>query len=143
MHRFVSVNLILQLDNRMGISLLEGIKEQSLKLHYSRPSSQMALCKASDTNPRFVVDKALRSCCAHTVNSFKVAPCNTATWKIAEACGYTLRHHTEACGGRPFWLNPCRSALGVSLPHPSPLPASPSAAPPSKNTMRQISVYSA
>lgn len=43
-----------------------------------------------------------------------------ATRRRSEACGYTRLHLTEASGGRPFWLNPRRSALGVSLPHPPP-----------------------
>lgn len=53
------------------------------------------------------------------LNCFYVTAFTAATWKIAEACGYTLVHLTVICGRRPFWLNPCRCALGVSLPHPS------------------------
>ena len=49
----------------------------------------------------------------------KAVACTAATWKIAQACGYNLLHLTEACGGRPFWLDPSRSVLGVSVPHPS------------------------
>lgn len=70
----------------------------------------------------------VRSCWGQGAEQSNASPCTQsavfrsqhATWKIAEECGYTLLHLREACGGRPFWLNPCRSALGVSLLHPSP-----------------------
>lgn len=123
-----------QLSLKLGIIELEGTEIQSVEVQLIIVQSVSVSVAVRSSVKQVTQTEALwrakklsdmgpkpRCALAHNQPCFvgrRMQPCyvedSSSMWL------HPILHLAEACGGRPFWLNPRRSALGVSLPHPFP-----------------------